>query len=194
MGQGALAKWLNERADIPDEFKPFHADTVGRWLCNPIYTGELVWAEFSTDIVDDMRILERNPDDEVMRVPDFCEPIIEKTIFDQVGQFREARRTNRQGNRTTGTRRQVGMTYSYMLTGLVRCGTCGASMVPNGSSAYVTASGEERRYVSYLCAKSNPDSAQTSHVYRNWLRETVDREDSASDCFPLVPMKVNPHG
>ena len=172
MGQGALAKWLNERADIPDEFKPFHPDTVGRWLCNPIYTGELVWAEFSTDIVDDMRILERNPDDEVMRVPDFCEPIIEKTIFDQVGQFREARRTN--GKATDNTRRQVGMTYSYMLTGLVRCGTCGASMVPNGSSAYVTASGEERRYVSYLCAKSNAGlCTNKTRVQESWLRETV---------------------
>ena len=173
MGQGALAIWLNERADIADEFKPFHPDTVGRWLCNPIYTGELVWAEFSTDIVDDIRILERNPDDEVMRVPNFCEPIIEKAIFDQVGQFREARRTNR-STTEAGTQRQVGMTYNYMLTGLVRCGTCGGSMVPNGSSAYVTATGEQRRYVSYICAKSYTGlCTNKAHVKEDWLRETV---------------------
>ena len=173
MGQGALAKWLNERSDISDEFKPFHADTVGRWLCSPIYTGELVWAEFSTDIVDDMRVLERNPDDEVMRVPNFCEPIIEKAIFDQVGQFREARRTNRPKT-DVNTHRQVGMTYNYMLTGLVRCGTCGGSMVPNGSSAYVTSTGEERRYVSYMCAKSNTGlCTQKARVKEAWLRETV---------------------
>lgn len=151
MGQEKLARWLNGRADISDDLKPFHPDTVGRWLKNPIYHGELFWEEFTTGIVDDLRILERNPDDEVLRVPDFCEPIVKKWQFEEVAAFRNKRRTN--GN-CSKDRNGIGMTYSYMLTGLVRCGHCNCSMVPNGTGAYQTKTGEERRYTGYMCPKS----------------------------------------
>lgn len=173
MGQEKLARWLNRRANISDGLKPFHPDTVGRWLKNPIYYGELIWAEHTTGIVDDLRILERNPEDEVLRVPNFCEPIVEKCQFDEIAAFRRRRRTN--GHSSNGGQRDgIGMVYAYMLTGLVRCGHCKCSMVPNGTGAYQTKSGEQRRYTAYMCPKSRSGICKNKvRVNEEWLRGVV---------------------
>lgn len=173
MGQELLTRWLNDRPDIPDQLKPFHPDTVGRWLKNAIYHGELIWSEFTTGLIDDIRVLQRNPDDEVLRVPDFCEPIIEKWQFDEIAAFRQRRRTN--DNTTNGDQRNgIGMVYAYMLTGLVRCGHCNSSMVPNGTGTYTTKSGQERRYTAFMCPKSRSGICHSKvRVNEEWLREVV---------------------
>ena len=172
MGQESLAKWLSGRSDIPLEFRSFDPDTVGRWLKNSIYFGELVWGEHASGIVDDVRVLERNPDDEILRVPHFCEPIVSRDEFDEVAAGRKARTTNGRGDKNNPPRR--GMVYKYMLTGLVRCAHCKSSMVPNGSAAYKTADGEERRYTAYMCAKSRAGSCPNKvRVNEEWIRNTV---------------------
>ena len=172
MGQESLAKWLSGRSDIPGEFRPFHSDTVGRWLKNSIYYGELVWGENSSGIVDDVRVLERNPDDEILRVTEFCDPIVSRDEFNEVAAGRKARRTNGGGGKNKSSR--IGMVYKYVLTGLVRCAHCKSSMVPNGSGAYTTANGEERRYTAYMCPKSRTDCcANNVRVNEEWLRDAV---------------------
>lgn len=173
MGQEAICRWLNGRRGISDQLKPFLPDTVGRWLKNPIYYGELIWAEHTTGLIDDIRVLQRNPDDEVLRVPDFCEPIIAKWQFDEIAAFRNRRRTN--GNNSNGGHRNgIGMVYAYMLTGLVRCGHCNSSMVPNGTGAYQTKSGEQRRYTAYICPKSRSGICENKvRVNEEWLRGVV---------------------
>ena len=59
-GQDRLAKHFNARSDIPEKFKPFIADTIGKRLRNPIYHGELVWDQNCTGIVRGVRVLEAN--------------------------------------------------------------------------------------------------------------------------------------
>lgn len=172
-GQTRLAKWLNAQPDIPDKFKPFLADTVGKRLRNPIYCGELVWDQNATGIIDDVRVLERNNEEDVIRVPDFCEPIVPREVFDQVQAYHRARTRDRENpdcSRGPGS----GVNYRYPLTGLVRCGHCNASMVPNSSSTYKAKSGEERNYCSYVCPNSHAGSCRNrKRIKEDWLRSQI---------------------
>ncbi|MEK6238703.1 MAG: recombinase family protein, partial [Planctomycetales bacterium] len=92
LGQTRLARWLNEAPDVPDRFKPFHGPTVGYWLDNSIYYGELVWDQYATGIVADVRVLEPNDDKDVLRVPDFCQGIVSRESWDRVQETRQLRR------------------------------------------------------------------------------------------------------
>lgn len=78
-GQTRLAQYLNGNREIPDKFKPFYGPTIGWWLDQPLYYGELVWEEHSTGVVDDARVLERNPEDQILRIPDFCQSLVSRS-------------------------------------------------------------------------------------------------------------------
>ena len=72
--------------------KPFQPPRIGYWLDNPIYYGELLWEQNSTGIVGDTRIVERNAEGDMIRVPDFCKPIVSRETWDAVQAVRQARR------------------------------------------------------------------------------------------------------
>ena len=180
-GQTRLAHFLNAHPAIPEKFKPFHPATVGHWLQNPIYKGELWWGEYCTDIVDDTRVLERNPEDEILVIPAFCEPLVDPDLWEAVYALRKARSDRARASRPA---RDVdgkhiappapGMSLNYPLTGLVRCGRCGLAMTPSSSPKYLTRAGEERRYVSYVCpgylARVCPNRRRVPEA---WLRQAV---------------------
>lgn len=169
-GQTRLARYLNEHEEIPDQFKPFHASTVGNRLKNLIYRGVLVWSEYSTGLIDERRIIEQNDEKDVLRVPNFCVPICEPELLQKVdaGILLRARK---QSKKTTPTR---GVNYRYPLTGLVRCGNCQASMVPNSTSPYTSKNGETKVYCSYACPNSRNGICQNDvRVKEQWLREAV---------------------
>jgi hypothetical protein len=91
-GQSRLCKWLNDSPEIPEKFKPLQASTVGYWLNNPIYIGELRWAWNSTGIVDDKRVKQRNAEEDVIRVAGFCEPLVDRETWNDVQLMRRKRR------------------------------------------------------------------------------------------------------
>ena len=67
-----------------------------------------------------------------------------------------------------------GMTLRYLLTGLVRCGHCSRAMNPTSSAAYVTKSGEAKRYTAYSCPGSVSGVCPNgTRVPENWLRKVV---------------------
>ena len=136
-GQDRLTGWLNDRPDIPDELKPFHASTIGKRLRNPIYRGILVWSEYSQGVVDDRRVLEKNDEQDIIRIEGFCEPIAPVEILKQVDANIELRKKFRPDSETESSCTKRGVNYSHPLTGLVRCGHCGASMVPNLSLIHI---------------------------------------------------------
>ncbi|MCH8829992.1 MAG: hypothetical protein IID45_10495 [Planctomycetes bacterium] len=51
--EDALCNWQKS----PGEFKPFHPETVGYWLDNEMYYGDLVWEKNSTGIVTSLLVL-----------------------------------------------------------------------------------------------------------------------------------------
>jgi DNA invertase Pin-like site-specific DNA recombinase len=184
LGSTRLARMLNEHPDIPARYKPFYDATVIYWLSNPIYCGEMLWAEHATGVVDDVRVVERNAEEDMLRVPDFCPPLVSREVWDAVQALRrrrgEAIRRSRQArSEKDGGGKQIaasvpGMVLKYMLTGLVRCGHCGRSMTPSSSSEYTTRDGETRRYTAYYCpgytARVCPNARRIPEA---WLRETV---------------------
>src|SRR5262245_12375333 len=91
LGCTRLARMLNRNPDIPAKYKPFYDQTVNYWLQHPIYYGELVWEEHATGVVDDRRVIERNPAEEVIRVHNFCEPLVSREVFDAVQEIRRVR-------------------------------------------------------------------------------------------------------
>jgi hypothetical protein len=182
LGSSRLARKLNENPDVPQELKPFYAATVNYWLSNPIYIGELLWEEHSTGVVDDVRVIERNADADMLRIPDFCEPLVTREVWDAVQALRsrrgEAIRRAHQARRNASEKQIApmvpGLVLRYLLTGLVRCAHCGRSMIPSGSPEYTTKDGKAKRYVGYVCpGYSAGVCANERRVPEKWLRETI---------------------
>jgi DNA invertase Pin-like site-specific DNA recombinase len=181
-GQTRLTRFLNEHPDIPKKFKPFLAPSVGYWLDNPIYSGELVWAQNCTGIVDDTRVVEPNTEEDIMRMPNFCEPTVPGEQQEAIRAVRRARserilRARAPANASDGKLIEPpapGLTLKYLLTGLVRCGHCGRAMTPGSSAPYITKSGEAKRYAAYFCPGAVAGICPNSkRVPEEWLREVV---------------------
>ena len=135
VGHHEVMRFLNAREDISDDYKPFHPSTIGYWLDSEIYYGDFVFEKRSTGIVDDMRVVESNCLDDRLYVPEFCEPLIDRKLWDEVNRLRQPRR-DQLCKGGTGARRssasgkqilppQPGMTVNYLLSGLIYCDECG---------------------------------------------------------------------
>jgi hypothetical protein len=182
LGQTRLARFLNAHPDIPQKFKDFLPSTVGTWLKNRIYKGVLQYGEFCTDIVDDTRVKQRNADEDVLLIADFCPPLIPVEVWEAVNAVRQARAEQR------GAARRLqddaggkliappapGLALKFLLTGLVRCGECQRAMTPSSGPTYVSKAGVAKRYTAYVCpgylARICPNS---THVPEGWLRQEV---------------------
>ena len=177
-----LSYFLNDHPDIPTEFKPFHVATIGHWLDNPIYYGELLYNKQSTDIIDDARVVEAQRG---------ARPCARPRLLQADHQSRalgygpsHAARTSRSHRQTeqcpeSGWRKAhstvgAGSRAKYLLSGLLRCGICGRSMICSSSPQYTTKAGVTERYINYICpvsaAKVCPNRVR---VPEDWLRHTV---------------------
>jgi hypothetical protein len=56
---------------------PFWDQTINFRLRREIYYGEWDWEVNSTEVMVD-RVVERNPEDHFVCVPDFCEPLVSR--------------------------------------------------------------------------------------------------------------------
>jgi len=171
-----------EHSDIPETFKPFQPETIGYWLDNPIYYGELRWERNATGIIDDMRVVRRNAVEDMLRVAEFCPPIVDRETWEQVQAVRQVRRDRiavlrRRKADANGKQIQPpapGLSVKYLLSGLVFCSECGLRMTGSSTSAYVAESGEVRRYTSYVCSGYlSGQCANSKRVPEQWLREVV---------------------
>ncbi len=178
-GSSRSAKHFNSDPEFIRKVGHIDASTICRILDNEIYKGILVFGRVSTDVVDDRKVIRKNPEDEIIRVENFCEPLIPSEIWEEVNRLRreagrkisEARRRKSASNGKLLQPTAPGFVLRYPLTGLVRCESCGASMRPN-SSGSVSKSG--RRYVYYMCPGHPSGSCMnTVRVPEDWLRKVV---------------------
>ena len=152
LGSTRLARMLNEDPNIQTKYKPFYDQTVNYWLKQPIYYGELIWEVHATAVVDDRRVIERNPEEDFIRVPNFCEPLVSREAWDAVQELRRERseraRRARQAKRDSCGKQipavTPGLALTYLLSGLVRCGECQRAMIISTSPAYTTKDGETK--------------------------------------------------
>ncbi|MEI6236226.1 MAG: recombinase family protein [Planctomycetota bacterium] len=179
LGSNRIAQTLNKRSDLVQQARArrFHSDTIGRILSNPIYKGVMVFGRVATDIVDDRKVTVRNAAEEHFIVKDFCEPLITLEQWDRVNAVRSERGASikrLRGRNKSNKQFQAlapGMILKFPLSGLVRCGVCGASMRPNQGGG---TSKRGRRFVYYMCPSHHHGSC-TNPLYcpEDWLRESV---------------------
>lgn len=179
-GGTRIASELRANPNIPDIYKPFNPSTLAEQLENQLYIGVLVWSRNCTGIVDDTIILQQNPEEEWTVVPDFCEPIIDRAVWDRVQQLRQARsarhemKKNSKRTADQQTPAAPGMVLKYPLSGLVRCAHCRRSMVATSSGPYTDKAGTQRRYVNYACpGRVGEICTNTCAVSEDWLRGIV---------------------
>jgi hypothetical protein len=180
LGENRLADFLNEHPQIPAKLKKFLPSTVGAWLENAIYKGVLVYGDVCTGIVDDVRVLQKNSEDDILIVEDFCAPLIEPAIWEAVNRVRIARgAATAAARRASGEDKLIapsapGLCLKHLLTGLVRCGHCGRAMTPSSSPVYVNKNGESRRYTHYVCPGYLGRVCDNNRrVPEDWLRGEV---------------------
>jgi hypothetical protein len=178
LGSNRIAQTLNKKIELVEKHGRFHADTIGRIISNPIYVGTIIFGRVSTDVVDQRRVMVQNDVDQQLRVERFCEPIIDREVWERVNAVRAQRGAylkGRRGRKKSDKQLQPlapGLTLKYPLSGLVRCGVCGASMRPNQGGGVKSRHG--RRFVYYMCPNANHGSC-TNPLYcpEDWLRESV---------------------
>ncbi len=161
-GWGAvrLARFINADPSVPEKFKPISDSNIGNMFNNTLYRGELRWNTNSTGIVNETRVLQANPEEEWVRIPDFCEAIVSPELWQSIQVLRQKRRRQieegRHGAPANGkliVPGAPGLTLKYLLTGLVRCGHCGASMRPSPSKHTNKKTGEVWRRTYYVCPR-----------------------------------------
>lgn len=179
-GLNRLAGWLNNHADVPEGTKSFSPTSVGYILDNEIYYGDYVWNVHCTGIIADVRVLQKNPEQEWEHIEGFCEPIVSKELWMEVQSLREVRRARwARSHEVSASEKQIqapaaGMTLNYLLSGLVYCAECGIRMTLSSTQAYVTKSGDSKNYASYACPNVRSGSCSNSiRVPEQWLREQV---------------------
>ncbi|QGJ68594.1 Recombinase domain-containing protein [Planctomycetales bacterium 10988] len=176
-GTARLARFLNEHRDIPADLKPFSQNAIGYWLDNPIYFGTLRWEHHVTGIVDDMRVSEKNKPEDVLIVPEFCEPLVDRDLWERVQALREARRPRRLEPDEDGKKIEApapGLSVNYLLSGLVYCSECSLRMQISSTGEYTNSEGEKIRYVYYYCPRSRIGICHNKlHVPETRLREKV---------------------
>jgi DNA invertase Pin-like site-specific DNA recombinase len=160
-GDLRLTQWWNTCSEIPNGMKKISPFTMGYRLENPIAIGTLRWGRNRTGVVNDTRVVELNLEGPEL-IPEFCAPIVSAELFERVQQQRRARseqirrsRQQKAGAEEQGPGKLIapqarGLTLKYLLTGLVRCGVCNASLRPVPSGRRSKAG---RRYVYYTCPR-----------------------------------------
>ena len=180
-GTPRLARFLNADERIDDGFKPFQPKTIGYWLDSEIYYGDFYFNKNSTGIVDDTRVIEANAPEDILHVPEFCEPLVSRERWENVQALRRARRERLAAARrakAAANGKQIeplapGLALNYLLSGLLFC-QCGLRMTASSTGAYVTKSGDERRYVSYVCPGYLAGDCQNgTRVPEEWIRSAV---------------------
>lgn len=181
-GTTRLSRWLDAHPDLPANLKPFYPSSVGYWLDNPIYYGELRWEEHSTGIVDDSRVAVKNKEEDILRIPEFCEGIISRERWHEVQALRNLRRqrqldAKRRKEANDGkllSPPAPGLTVNYLLSGLLFCGSCGLRMTASSSSPYTDKDGQSRRYTSYVCPGYIASHCENAtRVPEAWIRKVV---------------------
>lgn len=180
-GGSRLAKHFNAADDCPSELKPLSPSTLTYILDNQIYYGAFVWNENSTGIVADVRVVEPNDDDEVLRIPDYCEALVSRELWDEVNAMSQQRRhrSSTTQDDAPSSDKQIkilapGVSIKYPLSGLVFCTECKCRMRATSTSPYTAKNGDSRRYTNYVCVGFASGRCRNAiKVPEDWLRNTV---------------------
>ena len=107
----------------------------------------------------------------------FCPAIVDRELWIAVHAVREERRRRLTAQQQGREEEKLisplapGLSLNYLLSGLVRCGMCGASMRPSLSGRE---SKDGKRYVYYVCPRYIDGNCENGrYVPEEWLRGVV---------------------
>jgi hypothetical protein len=146
---------------------------VGHWLQNTLYKGVLTFGANCTGIINDVRRVEPNNEQDIVIKENFCEAIVEPELWDAVAAIRRARRRIRRAPDDGKLMRPLapGCSVTLMLSGLARCGACGACMRPVTSGRKSKAG---RSYAYYECPRKRDGGCENPvSVPESWMRAQV---------------------
>lgn len=178
-GRMRIAKAINSDSTITAKFGRVSESLVGSIMTNPIYKGVLRFNKVRTDIQRDKRLVRKNDETEIVVVEEFCEPLVAAEIVDKVHADVEARSQKLLALRMAKSKsngKQIkpldpGLILVYPLTGMVRCGICGAAMRPSRSGAK---SKRSASYYYYRCPCAGDGRCRNKIYLRGpWLWEVV---------------------
>ncbi len=162
LGSRRIAERLNRRKVPSPTGGKWHISTINNMVTNQAYAGHTVWNKktFSKGL---------KPEKDWVVVENTHEPIIDPETFRK--RMDKARtRIVSHHDRTQNLNRPV----KHLLSGLIRCGSCGGSFVGRRYSGWKpTSQAEEFRYLcsSYI-GRGKTACAHTT-IYRDWLEGRV---------------------
>jgi site-specific DNA recombinase len=152
--------------------KVWSRPSIAQMLRNPIYLGELVYnrrtesrflGSFTVPASNpnDPRKTRPNPESEVIRVPGTHPALVSREVFDQVQKRLASNRT-----RTTPLKQNP-----FMLTGLLKCGGCGAPMFGRTLKSGNGTTGKKGKAHRYYCCSRWNAYGDRSGCYPHMIRE-----------------------
>lgn len=176
-GQIRLARFANAHPDIPDCLKPIASCTIGYMLDHELYYGAFHFPKHCTDVLNEVNVREHNDIEEILVIEDFCEPIVSRALWERVQAVRRDRREKlREQRKQPGNNKLIrplgtGISVKHLLSGLARCGHCGAAMRPVGASLTKDPSG---KYIYFQCPRSIEGTCHNKQtVPVKWLTSEV---------------------
>jgi len=122
----AIINRINSLFYKTKENRPFSNTSLHSILTNEKYTGTYIFNRSAPAINGKRNNHSSKSDDLIIRIPDSLPVIITKEDFAMVKKIMERRKKQTGANQAKET---------YLLTGLIKCGKCGAPMIGNRKSA-----------------------------------------------------------
>lgn len=133
---------LNRQGRTTKTGKPFGKNSIDSILRNERYGGTYVFNQTPKKVAGKRNNRVKNPDDKIIRVEGAIPAIIPPDEWKAVQEMLNARKWTKPRERSEEL---------YVLTGVLKCGHCGAAMVGNGSLR--RAKDGMKRYYYYTCSR-----------------------------------------
>lgn len=160
-GISAIARYLTQQ-QIPTKrgAAKWHRQVIRQILMNPIYIGKFYQNRWDTRgmlanrYTDKKVSMKEKPPEEWIEIS--CPPIVSQDVFNQAQALLEQSRRRWAGRRT-----------DYLLSGLLRCGLCGTTMIGRHSHAW----GKDVFY--YTDQKNSQKKGCGNKIARDYAEETI---------------------
>lgn len=162
-GLRQIAGWLNDIGIRTKRGNPLENRTVEYWLNNPVYHGYIRWTPTGRTRRD-----YHNPDSIISKGSH--EPIIDDDLWQKTQELLAERKARYVRNRRAATQN------SYMLSGIIKCSNCGASLAKS--------SGQYLQCINYAKGACSVSHAATMPKLELMLISTI-AADLASGDFKL---------
>jgi site-specific DNA recombinase len=160
---GTIISELNQQGRLTKKGKLFGKNAIYEILRNEKYCGTYVFNETPKRLFGKRNNRIKKTNSEIIRLENAIPAIISREEWKKVQEMMDERKNGP---------RERDNNVLYILTGILKCGVCGAAMVGNGSSKIVH--GERKKYYYYQC-----NNNMRTHSCDNKKRYPKDKLESA---------------